>query len=264
MAVVVLASASGSPGVTTSALGLALAWSRPALLVEADPTGGSAILAGYFRGDAAHADGLIDVAWAHREGSLAEALSSLSMPVPNTSVSLLTGARGHTQARSLTSLWEPLAVALKALERSGQDVIVDAGRLGLANSPESLIYAADFALLTVRSDLVALSGARSWAETLGSGFDAIGADQRFGVLLVGEGRPYSSRNVAKVLGVPVAASLAWDEKSAAVLSHGTRPQRRFDGAALPRSLRAAGASLESALALSRDALDGTSVSGASR
>ena len=41
MAVIALASASGSPGVTTTALGLALLWPRPVLLVEADPTGGS-------------------------------------------------------------------------------------------------------------------------------------------------------------------------------------------------------------------------------
>ena len=42
MAVIALTSASGSPGVTTTALGLALLWPRPVLLVEADPTGGSA------------------------------------------------------------------------------------------------------------------------------------------------------------------------------------------------------------------------------
>ena len=50
--VVALASASGSPGVTTTALGMALLWPRPVLLVEADPTGGSGLLAGYFRGHA--------------------------------------------------------------------------------------------------------------------------------------------------------------------------------------------------------------------
>jgi hypothetical protein len=50
MAVIALASASGSPGVTTTALGLALLWPRPVLLIEADPTGGSGLLAGYFRG----------------------------------------------------------------------------------------------------------------------------------------------------------------------------------------------------------------------
>ena len=50
MAVIALTSASGSPGVTTTAVALAFLWPRPVVLVEADPTGGSAILAGYFRG----------------------------------------------------------------------------------------------------------------------------------------------------------------------------------------------------------------------
>lgn len=49
MSLIVLASASGSPGVTT--VGLGLPWvGRPALLVEADPTGGSAVAASYLRG----------------------------------------------------------------------------------------------------------------------------------------------------------------------------------------------------------------------
>ena len=69
MALIVLTSASGSPGVTTTALALALTWRRPALLVEADPTGGSAVLAGYFRGRAAPTDSLIDLAFAHRGGT---------------------------------------------------------------------------------------------------------------------------------------------------------------------------------------------------
>ena len=125
---------------TTSALGLALTWPRPVLLVEADPTGGSAVLAGYFRGVTAHTTGLIDLAWAHREGLLEDALAELPMPIPDSSASLLPGVRAHTQARSLAALWEPLAAALKRLDRTGRDVIVDAGRLGLTGSPEPLIY----------------------------------------------------------------------------------------------------------------------------
>ena len=54
MTLTVLTSASGSPGVSTSALGMSLAWSKPVLLVEADPTGGSAILAGWFHGRPPH------------------------------------------------------------------------------------------------------------------------------------------------------------------------------------------------------------------
>jgi len=40
MALIALASATGAPGVSTTALGLALNWPRPVVLVEADPNGG--------------------------------------------------------------------------------------------------------------------------------------------------------------------------------------------------------------------------------
>ena len=62
MAIVALVSASGSPGVTTTALGLALLWPRPVMLVEADPTGGSGLLAGYFRCTREYDSGLIELA----------------------------------------------------------------------------------------------------------------------------------------------------------------------------------------------------------
>ena len=53
MALIVMFSAAGSPGVTASALGVALTWPRPVLLVEGDPTGGSAVFAGYLRAESA-------------------------------------------------------------------------------------------------------------------------------------------------------------------------------------------------------------------
>jgi len=74
MALIVLASASGSPGVSTTALGLTLNWHRPVLLVDADPTGSSAVFAGYFRGTQEPTGGLINLALALREGALAAAL----------------------------------------------------------------------------------------------------------------------------------------------------------------------------------------------
>ena len=129
MALITLSSASGSPGVTTTAVGLALCWPRPVLLVEADPTGGSAIAAGYLRGGAAPSDSLIDLAFAHRNGTLLEAIPSVTTAIRNTTVTLIPGTRAHGQARSLTSLWEPLTQALRALDALGQDVIVDAGHL---------------------------------------------------------------------------------------------------------------------------------------
>lgn len=246
MSMVVLASASGSPGVSTTALGLAVTWPRPVLLVEADPTGGSAFLAGFFRGQLTHHQGLVDLAWAHREGLLAETLPRLTVPVPDSQVQLLAGVRTHSQSRSVAPVWDELAVTLRGLAGTGQDVIVDAGRLGLAGSPEPLIAAADLMLLCLRTDLVALSAARSWVETLAAQFQAVAAEPRLRLLLIGGGRPYTAREVGKVLPAPVTATVAWDARSAAVWSHGTATPRKFDRARLPRSLRAAGMVLDAA------------------
>lgn len=251
MALIVLASASGSPGVTASALGLALTWDAPVLLVEADPTGGSSILAGYLRGRTAPTDSLMDLAFAHRQGLLSEALPEATVMIEDTQVTLLPGTRSHTQARNLVPLWQPLAAVLKGLDRTGQDVIVDAGRLGLAGSPEPLLYAADLCLLTTRSDLVALSGARSWVETLQAGFEGVGGSSSLGILMVGEGDPYTAREVHKVLQAPVTASLAWDEPAARVFAKGGSAPRRFDGSALVRSLKAAHAAITSTVTTNR-------------
>ncbi len=225
-----LTSASGSPGVTTTALGLALGWSRPALLVEADPTGGSAVAAGYLRGAVVPPEAMIDLALAEQSGGVLEVLPQVSQPLPGSLTSWVPGTRSHEQARTLLSLWEPLTAALRALEATGQDVIVDAGRLGLYGCPEPLIFGADLALLVTRSDLVSLAGSRSWAQTLRERFASTGGTAALGVLLVGEGRPFHSREVAKVLKVPVLASLAWDPASAEVLSTGAQPPRAGIGA----------------------------------
>lgn len=228
MAVFCCVSASGSPGVTSTVLGMALCWSRPVLVVEADPTAGSAILAGRFRGLQGHA-GLIDLVAAHRAGVLAEALPRVVMDVPGTTVSILTGSRSHTQAPGLARFWEPLLTVLKNVADAGQDVLVDAGQLGVEGSPTPLVAQADLTLLVVRSNLRALASARSWAEALGAEAMPGHAVQ---ALLVGEGRPYRAADVAKTLGLPVLGVVAWDPRRAEVFADGAdKPTPRFRGAA---------------------------------
>lgn len=235
MALVTLVSASGSPGVTTTGLGLALCWPRPVVLVEADPSGSSALAAGYFRGQVDHA-GLVDLAMAHRSGLLAETLPRIVRPVPETPVSILFGSRSHEQATGLARLWDPLLRALREVAADGQDVIVDAGRLGLASWPRPLVAHSDLTLLVTRSTLPALVGARSWAESLAQ--DVLpGHDVK--LLLVGEGQPYRSGEVAKTLGLGVAGTVGWDPDRASVYSRGSdKPAPRFGGAkAAGRSFR---------------------------
>lgn len=268
MSLVVLTSASGSPGVSTTCLGLAMAWHRPCLLLEADPTGGSAIAAGYLRGSIVPPEAMIELALAQQGGGvLLDTLARVTVELPGTNARLVLGTRSHEQARSLLGLWEPLAEALRSLEETGQDVVVDAGRLGLFGAPQPLVDAADLALLVVRSDLVSLSGARSWAESLRDRFDRAGAGANLGLLLIGDGDPFHSREVARVLGLPVVATVSWEPASAAVLSHGATPPRpggalRLAGrsewadGALVRSLRAACSAITGTVRAARVSLGG--------
>ncbi len=234
MPVITLASASGSPGVTTAALGLAESWPRPVVLVEADPTGGSGILAGFLRGEVEPAGGLLELVMAQRNGAI-EVSPEVLMPLMDGRVRLLPGIRAHSQARSLASVWEPLLTALRnATGGTGQDVIVDAGRLGLNGWPEPLVRGSDITVLVTRSSLPALAAARSWLDELRHD------NPLLGVVVVGAGRPYSAREVARWLRVPVFGEVAWDPGSAAVFSDGAQRPRRFDHSGFARSLRTVG------------------------
>lgn len=232
MAIFAFASASGSPGVTTTAVALSLLWPRPVLLVEADPTGGSGILAGYFRGTRPYDGGLIELALSPLD--VAEALPQHVRRIDGTQMSLLAGIRSHVQAGALRDLWEPLTNALAGLHEHGQDVIVDAGRLGLHSSPAPLLAAADTSLLVTRSTLPALAVARSWSEKIVQERQWLHP----GVIVVGEGDPYRGAEIVKALGMPVRSTLAHDPESAAVFSRGASASRKFESRPLMRSLRA--------------------------
>jgi hypothetical protein len=249
MAVVALASASGSPGVTSTALGLALLWPRPVLFVEADPTGGSGLLAGYFRGTREYVGGLIELALT--SSGIHDGLAEVSQRIDGTNVSFVAGTRSHTQAPALRDLWQPLTEELANLEATGQDVIVDAGRLGLVGSPEPLLANADLTLIVTRTTLSALSAVRSWADSIQRGtFDW----QQSGVLVIGEGQPYGSREVARVLNSPVVATLPDNPESAAVFSRGAQPPKRFETGPLGRGVQAAIASIHSTVSRRRSEL----------
>lgn len=213
---IALTSASGAPGVTTTALALALHWPRPVVLVEADASGSPGLLAGYFCGQL-DPPGLVDLVLAQRSELLAETVPRLLTDLDGANASVLFGLRSHEQAAGAAVLWQPLLTVLQSLADAGTDVLVDVGRLGLPGSPRPLIAGADVVVLVGRSDLPGLAGARSWAAALAREA-APGHEVR--MLLVGEDRPYSSREVAKTLGVPVLGAIEWSPELAEVYSHG--------------------------------------------
>src|SRR5690242_10743969 len=119
MAVLVLTSCSGSPGVTTLAVGLALTWPRPVLLVDADPGASQAVLAGYLTGRSTGGKGLLRVAEAHRDRrNLREAVVDQCLTLAETDGDRRLFLPGFTRpgsAAHFAGVWDDLADALDRL-----------------------------------------------------------------------------------------------------------------------------------------------------
>lgn len=235
MAVVACASASGSPGVTTTVLALGIDWPRPVVIVEADPTAGSAILAGYFHAQVEPSGGLVGLMVALRDERLAARLPSALVPVPGTAVQVLPGIQARANAAGLAALWLPLLDALRDLEDTGTDVLVDVGRIAPVGSPEPLVYGADALLLVTGSNLPSAMKTRALAAEVTERRPA-----GVGLLVVGPDRPYEAGEVAEAVGLPVVGRVAWDSRAASVFSDGEQPPRHLERSAFQRSIRATG------------------------
>jgi hypothetical protein len=239
-----LVSAGGSPGVTTTALALALAWPSQVIVAECDPSGGD-VLAGLFAGHVAGNSGLLSLAMEAGRGdeAAAAALWRELIELDNErSRLLLAGISDPRQAAGIAPSWPALAATLAAVPA---DVIADCGRVDVAPATAPVLTAASLIVLVLRPSLRQVSKARQRIELL---TDILGSTQRLVVLLVGEGS-HSSREIAKVLEVPVAGLLPHDLKTASVLSDGAGSRRALATRPLVRAAGGTGRSLrEAALA----------------
>lgn len=231
MAVLVLCSATGSPGVTTTALGLALGWPRDVLLADCDRDPSQAVQAGYLRGMDHGGRGLMARwprstararLWPRRSG----ARRSPSR-VEDTRRRFLPGFASAGASRLFEHVWGALGEAFESLDEGGTDVLVDAGRVSPHGSPLGLLTVADAVLLTTRTGLRALAGVRIHrrSRTRCARFPSA---RDVGLVVVGPGRPYGSGEIAVAqFGVPCWAEVGWDPRSAGVLSDGDPEPRRF-------------------------------------
>lgn len=240
MAVVCLASATGSPGVTTTALGLLGAWPRDVVLMDTDRDAGQAVLAGFLRGQDAGGRGLGSVAADHRERRGINLLAEAFPLVEDAQINrLFIPGFAHPSAAALFQpIWSELAPAIADLNR-GFDVLIDAGRVGVG-LPEPVLHVTDLLLITVRSDLRALAGLGGIVGPLVD--QAERRAVRCGLIVVGAGRPYSIGDIAEQFDLPVLASIPWDPATAPVLSDGA-PGRRFERSALGRGFTDAASEL---------------------
>lgn len=258
---IALCSAKGSPGATTSALALAMAWPQRVVLAECDPAGGD-VLAGYGQGQTrAGSQGLIDLMAAARKGTAElELWTHLVTLDPVHRAFVLPGLADARTSRAID--W-PRLVAL--LTGSGAHVLADCGRLRAEHPPRAVLYAADLVLLVCRATLRSVRSAQSATADLtaeltarGTGADALG------VLLIDPGTPFGAVEVEKALGVPVVTTLPADARAAAVLSDGTPAARRFATSPLLKAGQRAAEEISAVASARRARLGAAPETGAAR
>ena len=263
MAILLLTSTGGSPGVTTLAVGLALTWPRPVLLADCDPGAQQAILAGYLAGRSASGRGLLRVAEAHRDRRpLREVVLDQTLPLSDADGNRRLFLPGFTRSGSAMhfgAVWEDLAEAFDRLADVDIDVIIDCGRMGPSGLPAALLERSALTIVVLNSTLRSIMSARVHLPTLRDHPRLATTDRGHpGLIIVGEGQPYRSGEIAKALDVPVIANIPLDRQTAAHLSDGRPRHRRFETSPLVRSLRDASFQLSSTLQRSAELVGGRS------
>lgn len=243
MGIVALTSAAGAPGVSTTALGLALAWPGSVLLADFDHQ--QAFLAGYLQGAVPTEKGLLRVLEAARHGQLqSDAVRDQAIVLPEDDQPeghrrlLLPGLPTPAAAGFLPAAVPAILEAFTALGDAGLDVVCDLGRAPREGfAPAVLPRLGRLLLLTVPT-LRGLAAARACAERLQATARATGSTTRIGVVVVRRAKSfgmkdeaekaeqqvgetyYSDREVAGWLGFPVDGTILHDARWASRLSEG--------------------------------------------
>lgn len=232
MALFCLTSPGGAPGVTTTAVGLSLTWPGRVLLAECDPAG-RRVLSGFMtdRLKQPPGPGLLGLAMAlQSDPKAAASLDEYTLPLTESGQArLLYGIHDPRHARQLAPAWRSL---VKAFLAGDGDVIADLGRVGSAETPVSVLEAADVVLMMLRPTLGQVDAARPRLDVLRN---VVGEGARIGLCLLDDGS-YSAAEVERVLDVPVFAELPHSATDARVLSDGAPPRLTFKTSLLMRGL----------------------------
>jgi MinD-like ATPase involved in chromosome partitioning or flagellar assembly len=252
MSLFALCSATGAPGVTTTALALGWVWplahpDRRVLVVDAD-VAGSGILPGYAQAGVPAGGGVLGLA-AERTSVTAEAIAEHAVALdPDARRLVLTGLSATAQARPLTPVWQSLADAAPSLDAAQTDVVVDIGRLGHRYEPTPLIEQADVVMVVLGSTLTSVTAAVAAVRALRG---SRGPGPTTMALLVNDGGPYSAREIATELELDRLPVIATDRWAARALAEGGTTGWRFDRSPLLRSAREVAAYLRDTVATLR-------------
>ncbi|MCL2465397.1 MAG: hypothetical protein FWF28_10075 [Micrococcales bacterium] len=239
MAIFTLACATGAPGVTTTALGLTLAWPRDAVLIDADRTASQAVLAGYLTGTSTGGRGLTSLAQAYRDGTdLASDLPSHMLPIAAAQKSagqrwFVPGFARPGSSRLFEPVWPELASALAELDRQGIDAILDAGRWGAQGLPPAVLAHSRWLGVVTRSTLRSLAALRLYMPDVNA---ATGAQPGCAteLVVVRPGTPYPVAEIGEHFGWTV-NDVPWQPDDAAQLSEGASGRLRTANRPLARA-----------------------------
>jgi hypothetical protein len=222
--------------VTTTALGLAVTWTRPVVLAECDPTHRS-LLPGFLAERLRHppGPGLLGLAMEVYQGAtisphtLDRYVISLDGDTNEPGrVKLLHGLRDPRHTAQLRGVWPALASLFTSLDA---DVIADVGCVGGSDTPLPLLTRADLVVMVVRPTLKQIDAAQPRLEALQQ---TLG--HRPALCLIGD-QPYPRAAVkAALFDPPILGQLPHAESEARVLSDGAKPRRTFRTSLLVRTL----------------------------
>ncbi|NKS56235.1 hypothetical protein GS504_01225 [Rhodococcus hoagii] len=232
-----LTSVKGAPGVTTTAVGLALTGGeRHHLVVEADITGSSSILAGYFKAQRRHDRGLLRLVRPNLENDLDNALPD-NLISESPSFTVLPGIAEPRHAAQVAMLWDDLGRQLGLYATEGARVLVDCGQFGAEHGPLPLLSHADVVGVVIGSTLPQIAAARVRIPMIRHHLSNIRSRARLGLIVVGD-YPYTAAQIADQLKVPAIATIVNNPKHARVFSEGAvMPKWKQRSSPYLRSLR---------------------------
>lgn len=241
---IAIGSVKGSPGATSLALALAARWPEPGgLVVEADPAGGDLA----FRFGHHREPGLSALAADARGGGMGRELASYAQRV-TVGVDVVFAPADQRGDGRLDAPGEA-AQAVRLLAGPGVGmlraaalcrlVVVDLGRLSWDSPALPLLGTADVALLVTAAGLEGIDAVQARRDRLPN-LPGLRLPPR--LVLVGD-LPCPTKEIARVVGLPVAGVLPIDVKGAAVLAGRARPGWGWTRLPLLRAARALALSL---------------------
>ncbi len=251
MALIVVAGDKGSPGVTTTAVALAAAWPRRAVVAECDPHGGDLVyrMAAEQGGPLDPNRGLLSIAIAARRGFEAAALPEHLQRITG-GLEVMVGLGTAEQSAAVSGHWPQLGRCFDhfAALPQGADVVADCGRLWPDSPALELMPYAALVLLIARADAEQVAHVRDRVNGLSSrlhgnqGSTASLARPPIGVVLIAPPREArkAAAQVGELLSVTagggeVLGVIAEDPEGAAAING--RGRARVDKSLLIRSAR---------------------------